>query len=217
MYKLAIALLMISVMILAACGGAAPTPEAVDAAQPPVQTQEVVVEATAEPTHAPTSTTEPTAIPPTATEEPPAEPEVFISSFVKPDDLAEKSPIYDVLLSEKLMLMAEGIALGGGHEVVSEQGFFTVFAAKELPEGVEGMQAVSALPYLIVPGLFLEADLLTMDGLSIPTLMERQVMNITVKDGKVYLNDIAMLIQTDILASNGVIHVIDRFLLPASE
>jgi len=216
MKKVVITLFVFLTLILAACGPAAPTPAVIEPTQAPTQMPEVV-EPTAEPAQVPTNTTEPTAIPPTPTEEPPAEPSVFVSSAVKPEDLAEELPIYDVLLSEKLMLMAEGIALGGGEEVFFEQGFFTVFAAKELPEGVESLQAVRAMHYLIVPGLYLEADLLAKDGQSIPTIMEGQVMNITVKDGKVYLNDVAMVIQADILARNGVIHVIDTFLLPPAE
>jgi uncharacterized surface protein with fasciclin (FAS1) repeats len=38
---------------------------------------------------------------------------------------------------------------------------------------------------------------------------------ISVKDGKVFLNDTVQVIITDIEASNGVIHVIDSVVLPA--
>ena len=38
-------------------------------------------------------------------------------------------------------------------------------------------------------------------------------MTIKVEDGKVYIND-AQVIITDILTSNGVIHVIDTVILP---
>jgi uncharacterized surface protein with fasciclin (FAS1) repeats len=37
---------------------------------------------------------------------------------------------------------------------------------------------------------------------------------IVVKDGTVYLNDTAQVTATDIVASNGVIHVIDQVILP---
>lgn len=133
------------------------------------------------------------------------------------EGLADKLPLYDVLLSEKLMLLAEGIALGSGGTIFSENEFFTIFAAKELPEGLTGMEGVKAISYLIVPGLYLGADLLAMDGKTIPTMMKGKVINISVKDGKVYLNDIAMVIQTDILAQNGVIHVIDTFILAPTD
>ena len=40
---------------------------------------------------------------------------------------------------------------------------------------------------------------------------------IAVKDGKVYLNDTAQVTATDVMASNGVIHVIDQVILPPAE
>ena len=48
---------------------------------------------------------------------------------------------------------------------------------------------------------------------SVPTLLGKDV-TVTVKDGKVFLNDTVQVIITDIEASNGVIHVIDAVLLP---
>jgi hypothetical protein len=210
--KIFIPLFMVLTLFVTACGQAVSTQavskqEVIEPTQaPPTQTPEVMVE----PTQAATNTPEPTAIPPTPTEES----TVFFSSGVTVEDLADKLPLFDVLLSEKLQLLAEGIALGSGGTIFSENEFFTIFAAKELPEGLTGMaEVVKAISYLIVPGLYLEADLLEMDGKSIPTMMKGTVINITVKDGEVYLNDVAMVIQTDILAQNGVIHVIDTFLL----
>jgi len=48
-------------------------------------------------------------------------------------------------------------------------------------------------------------------------VVEGKNINITVKEGVVYLNDIAMILKADILARNGVIYVIDKFLLPPAE
>jgi uncharacterized surface protein with fasciclin (FAS1) repeats len=76
---------------------------------------------------------------------------------------------------------------------------------------------MGALEYHIVPGMYLEADLVALDGQSIATLVEGKNINISVEDGIVYLNDVAMVIKADILARNGVIHVIDKFLLPPAE
>jgi uncharacterized surface protein with fasciclin (FAS1) repeats len=47
---------------------------------------------------------------------------------------------------------------------------------------------------------------------SAPTLAKKDLM-VKVNMGKVYIND-AMVIITDIEASNGVIHVVDTVLLP---
>ena len=44
--------------------------------------------------------------------------------------------------------------------------------------------------------------------------VEGSPIAISVKDGKVYLNDSAMVVTADIETSNGVIHVIDKVILP---
>jgi len=104
-----------------------------------------------------------------------------------------------------------------------EIGPFTVFAPaykyEDIPQGTFATPKdfIDALRSHIVPGSYLQADLLSMDGQSIPTILEGKNINITVKDGTVYINDVAMLTQPDILAQNGVVHVIDQFLLPAGE
>ena len=50
---------------------------------------------------------------------------------------------------------------------------------------------------------------------SVPTLNGKRV-RIAVRDGKVYLNGNSRVTKTDIAASNGTIHVINRVLIPAS-
>jgi uncharacterized surface protein with fasciclin (FAS1) repeats len=44
--------------------------------------------------------------------------------------------------------------------------------------------------------------------------VEGSPIAISVKDGKVYLNDSAVVVTPDVMASNGVIHVIDKVILP---
>ena len=66
------------------------------------------------------------------------------------------------------------------------------------------------LLYHVVSGKVMAADVVTLT--SAPTVLGQPV-TITVKDGKVYLNE-AQVIITDIKTSNGVIHVIDAVLLP---
>jgi hypothetical protein len=70
MKKIVIPLFVISILILAACGPAASTSEAVEPAQASIPTQGVMDEGTAEPNLAPTNTAEPTPLPPTATPQP---------------------------------------------------------------------------------------------------------------------------------------------------
>ncbi|MET1232815.1 MAG: fasciclin domain-containing protein [Candidatus Limnocylindrales bacterium] len=54
-------------------------------------------------------------------------------------------------------------------------------------------------------------------GLTSADSVEGSPIAIAVKDGKVYLNDAAQVTATDIMASNGVIHVIDQVILPPSQ
>ena len=47
--------------------------------------------------------------------------------------------------------------------------------------------------------------------------VEGSPIAIAVKDGTVYLNETAQVVATDVMASNGVIHVIDQVILPPAE
>lgn len=76
----------------------------------------------------------------------------------------------------------------------------------------------SVLQYHVVEGAVLADDVMTMDGELVPTLLgEDATINITVTDDGVVLNDSINVVQTDIAADNGVIHVIDGVLLPPSD
>ncbi|RPJ14034.1 MAG: fasciclin domain-containing protein [Deltaproteobacteria bacterium] len=109
-------------------------------------------------------------------------------------------------------------------ETLSGEGPFTVFAPTDdafaaLPAGTldslllpENKQALTdILLYHVVSGKVMASDVI---GLSAaPTVLGKDI-TITIKDGKVFLNDTIQVIITDIEASNGVIHVIDAVLLP---
>lgn len=109
-------------------------------------------------------------------------------------------------------------------DTLKGDGLFTVFAPTDdafakLPAGTldnllkpENKQALTdILLYHVVSGNVLAADVVNLTSAS--TLLEKDI-TITVKDGKVFLNDTVQVIITDIEASNGVIHVIDAVLLP---
>ena len=69
----------------------------------------------------------------------------------------------------------------------------------------------SILLYHVVEGRVLAADVV---GLESATTLQGAPINISVRDGNVFLNDSIQVVATDITASNGVIHVIDGVLLP---
>jgi len=106
-------------------------------------------------------------------------------------------------------------------EVLAGDGPFTVFAPSDeafakLPAGtVEGLlqdkeKLTSVLTYHVVPGKVLAADVVK---LSSAKTANGASLSIQVKDGKVFVDN-AQVIKTDILCSNGVIHIIDAVVLP---
>jgi uncharacterized surface protein with fasciclin (FAS1) repeats len=109
-------------------------------------------------------------------------------------------------------------------ETLKSDGPFTVFAPTDdafaaLPEGtVENLlkpenrdQLIAVLTYHVVPGKVMSTDLT--DDMTAATV---QGGSITVDlDNGVMIND-ANVVSADIEASNGVIHVIDKVILPSS-
>ena len=74
------------------------------------------------------------------------------------------------------------------------------------------------LSYHVVPGYFSAATVISVagvDGAKVATLLPGTSVNITVVNGSVKIND-ATVITPDVIASNGIIHVIDGVLLPPS-
>lgn len=122
-------------------------------------------------------------------------------------------------------------------ETLSGDGPFTVFAPtnaafEALPAGTvetllkeENKDALSmVLTYHVVSGKVKAGDLVKKirqnDGEATITTVEGTELTATIKDGDVVLEDKAgnmiKVVNTNIAASNGVIHVIDGVLLPAS-
>jgi len=104
-------------------------------------------------------------------------------------------------------------------------GPFTVFAPSDeafakLPEGtVEALlkdipKLKSILTYHVVSGKVLASDVMTMDGKD-ATSVQGEKIRVSTKKG-VMLNGKSTVSKTDILCSNGVIHVIDSVIMPPS-
>ena len=110
-------------------------------------------------------------------------------------------------------------------ETLQGEGPFTVFAPTDaafdaLPDGtVEGLlddpDALRAvLTYHVVPGRITAADLVNAGG-AMPTTVNGQTLNIEVSNGVVRVNG-ATVVTADVMAKNGVIHVVDSVLIPGS-
>lgn len=116
--------------------------------------------------------------------------------------------------------LAKALAAAGLIETLKGPGPFTVFAptdeafAKLPPGTLEGLLADQAkltkvLTYHVVPGTVMAADVVKMSSAK---TVQGQSVTIDTRGGvKV---DNANVVKTDILATNGVIHVIDAVILP---
>ena len=107
-----------------------------------------------------------------------------------------------------------------------EKGNYTVFAPTnaafaKLPKstlaavGKNPALLKKVLTYHVVKGKAPAAKVVTLNGKSVKTL-EGQSVRISIRGGKVYLNGSTQVTKTDVKASNGVIHVINRVLIPPS-
>jgi len=114
-------------------------------------------------------------------------------------------------------------------EALNGEGPFTVFAPTDaafaalLEElGVTAGKLLAnpdlanILLYHVVSGEFLAADVIGIAPADVPTLYDENTVAIAVVDGSVVINDVATVVTADVLASNGVVHVIDAVLVPAS-
>jgi uncharacterized surface protein with fasciclin (FAS1) repeats len=120
-------------------------------------------------------------------------------------------------------LMA-AVKAAGLVETLKGAGPFTVFAPtdeafKKLPAGtVEALlkdkaKLTAILTYHVVPGMVMAADVVKLKDAK--TVQGQKVMIRTGKDG--VMIDNAKVVKTDIVTSNGVIHVIDTVILPKEE
>lgn len=195
-------------LLVAACAPVTPAVPAAPAAEataaPAAEaTLEAIAEAAAEAT-----ATE------TAAEEAAAEPSVPTADIV---DTAVGAGTFGTLVAA---VQAAGLV-----DTLKGEGPFTVFAPTDeafaaLPAGtLEQLlahpqdQLSKILLYHVVPGKVMAADV--EDGMEAATVQGSPV-KFMVADGKVMIND-ATVITADIEATNGVIHVIDRVILPPTE
>ena len=147
------------------------------------------------------------------------------------DDMAGEQPdIVDTALqADDFNTLAQALEAAGLVDALKGEGPFTVFAPTDaafeaLPDGrLESLlqpenreQLRALLQYHVVEDAAMASDVTGMDAA--PTLEGRSVQ-IQVEDGTVRLmgQNTATVVQTDLEASNGVIHVIDSVLLPPEE
>ena len=126
--------------------------------------------------------------------------------------------------AENFKTLVAAVKAAGLVETLQGKGPFTVFAPTDeafakLPAGtVENLlkpenrdQLVAILKYHVVPGRVLAADVRTMEAKT----AQGQSVKLKVSGDGVMVDN-ARVVKTDLLAENGVIHVIDSVILPQS-
>lgn len=111
-------------------------------------------------------------------------------------------------------------------DVLKGDGPFTVFAPTDeafakLPAGTVAEllkpenkeKLVAVLTYHVVPGRVMAKDVASLKEAK---TVQGQSLEVSIKDGAAMVDD-AKIVKTDIAASNGIIHVIDRVVLPDTE
>jgi uncharacterized surface protein with fasciclin (FAS1) repeats len=121
--------------------------------------------------------------------------------------------------------LVTAVQAAGLVEVLSSEGPFTVFAPTDeafakLPQGtleslLQDKQALKeVLTYHVITGKVMAEDVIAAQRVR-PETVQGSMLNIRVMDGSVWV-DGATVVQADVEASNGVIHVIDTVVLPSS-
>ncbi len=119
--------------------------------------------------------------------------------------------------------LVAAVQAAGLEETLRGEGPFTVFAPTDeafaaLPDGTVEMlllpenkdKLVAILTYHVVPGKVTSADVVKVKEAK---SVNGKGIQIAVKDGKVHVDN-ATVVTADIMASNGVIHVIDAVIIP---
>jgi uncharacterized surface protein with fasciclin (FAS1) repeats len=138
---------------------------------------------------------------------------------------AEKSIVEIAAGNKDFSTLVAAVKAAGLVETLSGKGPFTVFAPtnaafEKLPKGtVEELlkpenkdKLIAVLTYHVVPGKVLAADVVKIEKAK---TVQGQEVSVKVSNGGVQIDN-AKVIKTDIVGSNGVIHVIDAVILPKS-
>ena len=141
-----------------------------------------------------------------------------------PSDSPQPETGGDLLSAAKstgqLNMFATALNIAGGAAMLKDKGPYTVFAPSDeaftkLPAALkpgEREKLVKLLTYHVIKGALTTAELAT----SNPPTVNGATLNIKVTNGEVMVND-AHVIKADVKASNGVIHVIDKVLIPPGQ
>ncbi len=163
---------------------------------------------------------------PTAVADAPAAEDEATDDEAMDDSESTPGTIVDVAVGAgDFTTLVAAVQAAGLVDTLSGEGPFTVFAPTDAAfEAALADLGVTAeellanpdlggiLTYHVVPGAVPASDVVTLDGQEVETVNGATV-TISIDGENVMVND-ANVITTDIMASNGIIHVIDAVLLP---
>ncbi len=143
----------------------------------------------------------------------------------KMDGMSEADIVDTAVAAGKFDTLAAALEAAGLVDTLKGKGPYTVFAPTDaafaaLPEGtVESLlkpenrdKLISILTYHVVPGKVTSSDVVKLDSAE---TVNGADLAIAVEGNAVRIND-AKVIMADVDASNGVIHVVDKVILPKS-
>ena len=143
--------------------------------------------------------------------------------YLKAESMPDKDIVETAASAGSFNTLVAAVKAAGLVDALKGKGPLTVFAPTDdafaklpagtvesllKPENKEKLKAV--LTYHVVPGRVTADEVVNLS--SAPTV-NGQPLRINAQDGKVSVDN-ARVVQTDILASNGIIHVIDSVILP---
>ena len=152
-----------------------------------------------------------------------------VAAFAAPAFAAEDKDIVETAMAAgQFKTLCAAVKAADLVDALKGDGPFTVLAPTDeafakLPKGtVETLlkpenkaKLVAILKYHVIPAKAMAADVVKLDGKKVDTLEGDPIM-VTV-DGDTVMVNKAKVVKTDIVASNGVIHVIDSVLLPPTK
>lgn len=158
---------------------------------------------------------------------------VFVMAIAIAPVAAQDATIADIVVASangrnpEFTTLLAALQVAGLAEALDGEGPFTVFAPTDaafaaidpavLASLIANPDVLSqVLLYHVVPGRFAAADVVTLDNQFVTTLQGSPLL-VQVRDGNVLIDVTSTVIQTDIEASNGIIHVIDVVLVPPTD
>lgn len=154
---------------------------------------------------------------------------VVLAALAFPAYAGDEKDIVDTAVGAgKFKTLVAAVKAADLVDTLKGDGPFTVFAPtdeafEKLPAGtVESLlkpenkeKLIAILKYHVVAGKVMASQVVKLDGKEVATVGKKDV-KISVSGGKVKVNK-ANVVKTDIVCSNGVVHVIDAVLLPPAE